>query len=228
MQFIMTPSTVLSPGVLDVRKIPRRFLSIGRSVYPREVLSTLFWRAVIERPSTRYILFLLPFVLIIVLRPGYALAMSQAPLLMLGVILLVEHYVLSVPSLEARKRLIDPADADQAMDLLGLRAREVLTRIATGRDIAAGELHLVIEQSGLMRIPPLTYLSIQREGEGFLDLDSAEREMLSEALFDTDLDERLLQRINVRDDKMDRVFTLDTTTISAHARLAAMALRTPA
>jgi hypothetical protein len=124
---------------------------------------------------------------------------------------------------EARAALIPEAEADRALDLWRVRARLILTRIAAGRGLAAGTLHLVAEQSELARIAPLTFVSVQwDEGPEVLALTGAEIALIGETLFAPGLDERLMQRVNLRDGVFLRDEGLDLRSVSAHARLAAM------
>ena len=109
---------------------------------------------------------------------------------------------------------------------LPVRLRERLTRIAAGRPDIGERLHLVVEQSPLRRITPLTMISVQVEGADrayVLDLTAEERAMLADGLFDEVLPETLLLRINLTENEFLRSSALDPATISAHARLLAMA-----
>lgn len=226
MLMIASRATVLNRAWLETRRVPKRLLDLGVVLYPRRGIGgALFWRAVFEKALPRYLVALAPFPLILLVRPDLALGMSQAPLPMFAVVLFVETYVLAIPNREARRRLIAPAEAARALDRLGVRAREVLARIAARRGLAEGTLHLVVEQSGLARVPPLTVVSVQAEGPepGFLDLDAAERAMLEGELFAEGLSERLLHRVNLAENVQFRSFAFDARGVSAHARLAAMA-----
>jgi hypothetical protein len=85
----------------------------------------------------------------------------------------------------------------------------------------------VVEQSELARLPPLTYVSVQSEGEQagtgpeVLSLDAAERAILHEELFRGDLTEGLLHRIGQSRGESLHEVALDARGVSAHARLAA-------
>ena len=225
MLLIVTPGTVSNARSLKGKTVPRRLLSLGRCAYPRGgPLTGLFWRTVFEKSLPRYVVTLLPFPIAAILRPEWALMLSQAPLPMFGLVLIIETYVLSVSGPDARKRLIDPAEAERGLDLLKIRARDALTKIAVGRAMTLGTLHLVIEQSGLLRVPPLTYASVQTDEApgGFVELTDTEQDLLAKTLFDEDLDEHRLRRINVMQNTQVRNFDLDVCEISAHARLAAL------
>ncbi len=225
MLLILAPSNVAFPGNLSIQTVPRRFLTLGRRVYPRRVLGGLFWRTVFEAPVARYMVALSIFPIALLFRPEWALPISLAPVPMAMFVMVFESYVLSVPSRAARRALIDPVEADRGLDLLHVRANEVLTRIAAGRKLTEGTLHLVIEQSELLRIPPLTYVSVQQDGPepAFLDLDDDEQTQIRSTLFDGDLDERKLRLISVAQNTPIRTFALEAGSVSAHARLAALA-----
>jgi hypothetical protein len=57
-----------------------------------------------------------------------------------------------------------------------VRGAAVLSRIAAGRGMTQGELHLAVEQSELARVAPLTVVSVQLAGPPaeVLDLTDAE------------------------------------------------------
>ena len=98
----------------------------------------------------------------------------------------------------------------------------MLARVAATRGMRVGQLHLVVEQSELGRLPPLTYVSVQSEdGPEVVALDPSERAQIAAALFQPPLDERLLHRINQAEDVFLRDVVLDARQVSAHARLAA-------
>ncbi|QUJ77917.1 hypothetical protein KDD17_01270 [Sulfitobacter albidus] len=218
---VVTHRTLRNPAILKVRQLPRKFF--GRvTVWPRtRVGFWLYLRLIIEFQALRYALTLLPLILIGLSWNAMALPMAQAPILMVAMIWLVEMRLLRVPKAR-RARLIDAAAADRGLDLLRLQARAALTRIAAGRDMKRGELHLVIEQSELWRLPPLTYVSVQSEdGPKVIALSVEECAILREELFKAPLSERLLQRINQSQGVFLRDVTFDARGVSAHARLAA-------
>ena len=82
---------------------------------------------------------------------------------------------------------------------------------------------MVIEQSELARIAPLTLVSVQTDQPGprLLALDEGDRAVLREGLFDADLTERDLLAVNHRDDLYIRDIAQEARAVSAHARLAA-------
>ena len=231
MILIVTPSTLRNPGVLAARRVPRQFLGRGLGPVPRGApASRVFWRLVFDQALARYCLALAPFPLAMLVWPDLALGISQAPLLMILIVLFIESSVLSYPS-PAQRRALLPEDAvARGLDTLNARARAALTKIAAGRGMADGALTLVVEQSALARVPVLTLVSVQAAPEDgaeapvCLDLDTAERAHLA-ALFDDALSEAALHRINLRENTFLRSHTLEAAGLSAHARLAAMARR---
>ena len=85
----------------------------------------------------------------------------------------------------------------------------------------------MVEQSELARVTPLTFLSVQLEGAAvpYLALDEQERRLLETGLFDDELSEERLLRINIRENDFLRSTMLEAASVSAHARLAAMMAR---
>lgn len=226
MIFVVTPDTVVGRRTLETSYVPRKLLSLGAMVYPRgRWFSKLFWRIVFEKSLTRYVIALLPFPLMMLARPDWALALSQAPLAMFGFVLIVETYVLTVSDRDKRRALATEVEIARVADLLQLRARQVLARVAAARGMTRGELHLMIEQSGLVRVPQLTFASVQIGGEspGFLRLSTEEQAELRDTLFDADLTEEGLQRASLAQNKLDWSLSFDPSAVSAHERLAAMA-----
>jgi hypothetical protein len=221
---ILTHDTVRNPDILEVRQLPRKFF--GRVVVlPKGGVGPgLALRMIAEFQLLRYTLALAPFVIVGILWRDTAMPLAQAPLFMLLLIWLVEDRLLR-PSPKRRKRLINAADAERGLDLLRVQGRRALTRIAALRGQRAGELRLVVEQSELSALPPLTYVTVQAEtgphGAEVLSLDAEERAVLREELFRPPLDERLLQRINGAENVFIREVKLDARGVSAHARLAA-------
>jgi len=219
--FVVTRDTVLNPSALQMRSLPRRFL--GRvTLWPARAGAGLWLRVVLEVEIWRYLLALAPFAVAAVVWPDYAIGIAQAPLPMLIVLYLVEIRVLRVPR-ERRAALMERAEIDRGLDLLRTRAVQILTRIAAGRGIAEGALHLVIEQSDMWRVPPLTYVSVQSEaGPAILDLVPEERALIADTLFQPPLTEARLLRLNVADGTHLRDIAFEAGRVSAHARLAAL------
>ncbi len=120
-------------------------------------------------------------------------------------------------------------EAARTLDLLRARGRPILVRIAAARTLAPGRLHLVVEQSELARIAPLTYVSVQHDpDEGrpvILSLDSSEKELIGNDLFSGGLSERALYLANFHLGETLRMVSIETQAVSAHARLAAMMAR---
>ena len=112
----------------------------------------------------------------------------------------------------------------ERLDLLRFRATAVLTRIAARHPDRAGLLHLVVEQSELARVTPLTLVSVQTDtpGPALLDLDPADRAIIVEGLFTEGLTERDLHLANMRENVFVRDVAFDTRGVSAHARLSAL------
>jgi len=221
--FIVTPDTVWNPAALETRSVPKRML--GRiSVLPRHGGTVSLWaRLVFEVQVLRFSTALAPFVVAMLLWPRFALPIAQAPLAMILVVGVVEMWVLAVPK-DKRAGLIGADAAAAGLDALRFRAMALLTRIAAQNAMAEGELTLVVEQSGIARVTPLTLVSVQRGGAdpAVLALTQAQRKMIRDTLFDATLTERLLQTINQRDHEFIRTATLDARSISAHARMAAL------
>jgi len=221
MMLIVTLDTVRNPEALKVRQLPRRFFKRVTLIPRGRVSVGLALRIMAEFQVLRYMLPLLPVVAIGLIWTNTALALSQAPLLMFLLIWWVEMRLLRVPA-GRRRALIDPDAAARGLDLLEVRGRAVLARVAATRGMRVGQLHLVVEQSELGRLPPLTYVSVQSEdGPEVVALDPSERAQIAAALFQPPLDERLLHRINQAEDVFLRDVVLDARQVSAHARLAA-------
>ncbi len=201
--------------------LPRKFL--GRvTLWPRRGALGLWLRVIFEMEFLRYLIALSPFVFAMLIWRDYALAIAQAPIPMLILIYLVEARLLRAgPS--RRSRLVSPDDADRGLDLLRARARTILTRIAAGRGLVSGRLHLVIEQSDLLRVPPLSLVSVQTEdGPALLPLTPPERALIAKTLFAPPLTERALQHIGLARKIEVHDLTLEAAQVSAHARLAAL------
>lgn len=223
--FILTPETIWNPHVLEMRQVPRRVF--GRvMIFPRRDAGTGLWlRLIFEMEVLRYLLALVPFLLAAAMYPRYAGAIAQAPLPMLIVIYFLEVKVLRLPQAKARA-LASEAEVERGLDLLRVRAVAVLSKIAAGKGLLEGRLHLVVEQSEIWRMPPLTLVSVQSEagpksGPEVLALTAAERGILA-GLFDEAFSERDLLRINLASKECLRDVGFDVRGVSAHARLAAL------
>lgn len=228
MLFVLTPASLANPGALRTDRIPKQALGRGFAIRPRGAFaSKAFWRLVFEQSLTRYVIALAPFPIAMLVWPRLALPISQAPVLMFGIVLFIESNVLSVPTPDKRRALIDPAEAARGLDLLRERGRAILTRVVARRGLTEGVLHLVVEQSAMARVAPFTLVSLQFQGEKaeVLELDPEEARLLRETLFDEALTERLLQTINLAENRFIRDVPLEARGVSAHARLAALADR---
>ncbi|MCC5985822.1 MAG: hypothetical protein JJU42_15815 [Rhodobacteraceae bacterium] len=219
--FILSPDTVANRAALRINWVPRRFL--GRTaVWPRAGSARLWARLIFEMEFLRYLIALSPFVIAMLIWRDYALAIAQAPIPMLILIFVVEARLLRA-SPARRAKLVSEDEADRGLDLLRTRARRILTRIAAGRGVQSGRLHLVIEQSDLLRVPVLTLVSVQSEdGPELLTLDAKERAMIAGTLFAAPLTERVLQRIGLTRKIEVHDLTFEPSQTSGHARLAAM------
>lgn len=220
---IMAPTTVWNPSALDTRRVPKKML--GRiAILPRRGAGMRQrLRIAFENQPLRFTAALSPFVAAMFIWPESALPISQAPLAMLLLVGLVEMQLLRL-SPKRRDRITSEEAAARTLDALRFRATRLLSRIAARRGLAEGDLHLVVEQSELARVPPLTLVSVQASAPRahLLDLDAEERSMLSEHLFGDGLTEAGLQRANQREGVFVRDIAFEPASVSAHARLAAM------
>ena len=147
--------------------------------------------------------------------------MAQAPVLMIFMIWFVEMRILRVSKVR-RPKLMEGAQAERMIDLLRVQSRAALTQIAAAREMKRGELHLVVEQSELWRLAPLTFVSVQSdEGPEVVRLSTTEQEIITQTLFQPPLTEKVLQRVNQSQGIFLRDITFDARGVSAHARLAA-------
>lgn len=226
MIFVVTPQTVSNPRALRGGTPPRKILDGLQTVYPRGgIFSPVFWRLVPEYQILRYSVALSPFPIAMLIWPELALPISGAPLLMFLLVIWVESNLLTISDKSRRLKLMDDASVARGLDLFAQRGRAILTRIAAGRGMETGELLLVVEQTAMAPVPPLTFVSVQAAVEGgpVLDLDEAERALIADTLFDDALPERHFHRINLRENVFLRSVALEARSISAHARMAALA-----
>ncbi|MDG4647745.1 hypothetical protein P6F26_04770 [Roseibacterium sp. SDUM158017] len=218
---VVAPDTIANAGVLETRSLPKKFL--GRvQLVPRGAGIGLWARFVVEMQFVRYMAALIPFMIIPFMSYDLALPVTQAPLAMLVVIAVIELKVLRL-SKAGRERLVSEDEAARRVDAFAFRARGALRRIAARREMSEGEITLVLEQSELARVAPLTLVSVQSATPEphVLDLDAAERAILHETLFDDELTERMLHAANLRDDTAIREVRIESRSVSAHSRLAA-------
>ncbi|WP_102109761.1 hypothetical protein [Oceaniglobus roseus] len=221
---IIAPNTVWNPAALETKSVPKRML--GRiAILPRRDATFRHWlRILFEGQMLRFSAALTPFVAAMLIWPRFALPIAQAPLAMILVVGLVELKMLRM-SPEARQRLMTAEDAHRGIDALRFAALGVLNRLAARKGIAAGELTLVIEQSDLARVTPLTLVSLQRREPlpEVLPLDAGDRAIIAEHLFGPHLSEEQLLAINLHQNDFLRAVTLEARSVSAHARMAAFA-----
>lgn len=218
---ILTHATMWNPGVLETRSLPKKFL--GRvAVIPLRAGVPTWARLLVEMQLLRFLVTLLPFAVTPMMSRDLAVPVMQAPALMLILVLLVEMKVLRLTA-KGRARLVDTDEAARRLDTLAFRARSCLRRIAARHDLQEGTLRLVVEQSELARIPPLTLVSVQGDmpEPHVLRLDAEDREVLQQGLFDAAFTERELLAVNHRDNRYLREITQEARAVSAHARLAA-------
>lgn len=223
---ILGRDTVWNPSALDIANVPRRF--IGRVwLLPRGRLGwRLRGRVIFETQLLRYLIALLPFVIAMLVWPDLALPIAQAPLVMIVAIGFVEMRLLHIPN-DRRGDLVPDETAARILDTLRFRGTAILRKVAAARDMTGGELVLVVEQSELARILPLTYVSVQTRTPRprLLDLTAAERDAVAASLFDAEMSERDLAAVNQRDKTFLRSVTFNARAVSAHARLSARLAR---
>lgn len=231
---VVTPSSLWNPGVLHRRRqVPRQLL--GRGIGPLAWgggFGGLFWRLVFEYPLLRFTAALAPFPAAALIWPQLAFPLSQAPVALFLMVLFVEQSVLSLSTRERRQKVMDDAERARTMDLWNERGRLALTRLAAARGLQSGEIALVVEQSLIYRVPPLTLISVQDMQDDtrvFMELTPAERADLCQTLLADGLSEARLYRMSLASNQGLHAVTLEPAGISAHARLAARARnRTPA
>ena len=217
---IITDATITNRGILETRSLPRKFL--GRvQILPRGAGPGTWLRLLIEVQFLRYILTLMPFLAVPMMSRDMAVPVMQAPLIMVMLVAGIEMKVLRL-SKPARTRAVTEDEAARRLDTLAFRARACLRRIAARQDLSQGTLQLVVEQSELARVPPLTLVSVQTDWPSprLLSLDAEDRAALAD-LFGGDLTERDLLAVNQRSDLYLRSIAQEARAVSAHARLAA-------
>ncbi len=225
--FVLSPDTVWNPSLLNFPTAPRKILERGMILPRRDVSWGFIGRAIFESQVLRFLIAVLPFGIAALIWPAAALPISQAPVLMLMTIGIVELRVLRIPR-EKRAQMTTEAEAARALDTLNFRGRRILAQLAARRGLQAGTIYLVVEQSDMVRVPPMTIASIQLdEGKSrLLPLDAEERAIVRDGLFDDDFTERHLFLANQREGVSFRSVSFEARGVSAHARLAAF-LDTP-
>lgn len=218
---VVTQATIANRGALETRSLPKKFL--GRAVLvPRGARLGHWLRLAVEFQALRYMVALAPFAVVPLMNRDLALPVMQAPALMVVVVALFELKLLRRPK-AARLAAISADEAARRLDTLAFRARACLRRIAARHDLREGQLRLVVEQSELDRIPPLTLVSVQTETPKphLLVLDAEDRAILLDGLFDAAFSERDLLAVNHRENQYIRDIAQEVRAVSAHARLAA-------
>lgn len=220
MIFVLAPSTILNRWTLKAPRLPKLMLAEAGRPWPRRlVLSSAFWRMTAESPILRNAAVVAPIPAAIMGAPDLVTASLALSPILLFLMLFAEGNVVPV-----RARAGEADNADRVLDLLRLRGRLALTRIAAGRGILQGRLTLVVEQSTLARLPPITLVSVKSAADNnVIDLTRDEQKVLRDGLFGEGLDEGALKRVNLLQKTPVREITLDVASISAHARLAGMA-----
>ncbi|MEM6588402.1 MAG: hypothetical protein AAF641_08150 [Pseudomonadota bacterium] len=220
--FVLSPDTVWNPSVLDFPTAPRKILERRMILPRRDVTWGFVFRAIFESQILRFVIALLPFGIAAVIWPGAALPISQAPVVMLAAIGIIELRVLRIPR-DKRKEMTTKAEAARALDTLNFRGRRILAQLAAARGIETGTIFLVVEQSDMVRVPPMTIVSLQLdEGKSRLvPLTAEERAIIRKGLFDEDFTESHLFLANQREGVSFRSVAFEARGVSAHARLAA-------
>jgi hypothetical protein len=221
--FIVSPSTLWNAHALQMQSAPKRMLRRITLLPKNRISARLLLRLIFEVQILRYLVPLLPFIAGMFIWPDLALPISQAPIPMMIVIAMFETRVLSIKR-EKRETLISDGDMARGEDALTFNAKRILARIAAGRNLRSEELLLVVEQSIMARVPPLTLVSVQEAAPTprVLDLDEAEMQLLEETLFDAEFTEKVLHRITLRQNENLRYVRFDAASLSAHARMAAL------
>ena len=220
---VLTPETVWNRGSLEFSTAPRKILERGMILPRREFTWRLLARIILENQVIRFSTALLPFVVAMLIWRDLALPISQAPVLMFLVVGLVEMKVLHIPR-DKRDHVTTEDAAARALDMLAYRGRRILAQIAATRSVQTGVLYLVVEQSELARVPPLTVVSVQADHgtPRLVPLSAAEREIVRHGLFDAEFTEQHLLKANLRDGVGIRSVAFEARGVSAHARLAAL------
>lgn len=224
--FVLTPETVMNPAALKTGSVPRKHLHRVAILPRREGGLGLTLRLIAENEPLRYILALTPFIAPMLIWQDMALPISQAPLLMIMLVGFIELRVLRIPK-HKREKVTSETAAAQTLDTLAFRARQVLAQIAARRPETEGEMMLVVEQSELAGIAPLTLVSVQtaHPRPRVIDLDAEDRAVIRAGLFVEGFTERALHKANIRQNEFLRSIAFDLRGVSGHARLDALLAR---
>lgn len=220
--FVLSPDTVWNPAILGFSTAPRKILERGLILPRRDVTWGFIARMIFESQVLRFLIACLPFGVAAIIWPAAALPISQAPVVMLMTIGIVELRLLRIPR-EKRAQMTTEVEAARALDSLHFRGRRILAQLAARQGIEKGTIYLVIEQSDMVRVPPLTIASVQRDhGKSRLvPLTAEERAVIRDGLFDDEFTERHLFLANQREGVSFRSVAFEARGVSAHARLAA-------
>ncbi|MEO1640228.1 MAG: hypothetical protein AAFU41_13395 [Pseudomonadota bacterium] len=220
--FVLAPETVWNPSILKFPTAPRKILQRGLVLPRRDVSAGLALRMMCESFALRCTIILLPFVFAGLIWPDLALPLAQAPIAMIFLIWLVESRLLRIKP-DKREEIVSEADAARALDTLQFRGRRILAELAARRGIEAGTIYLVVEQSDMMRLPPMTLASLQLDSgkSRLVPLTAEERAIIRDSLFDAEFTERNLFLANQREGISFRSVAFEARGVSAHARLAA-------
>jgi hypothetical protein len=225
MVYVVTPSAVLRPGALAGRRAPRPLLPAGLALAPRtRPLGREARRLLFQHALARYVAALLPFPIAMIIWPELALPISQAPLLMLILVLFIETSVLSIGSPEKRRALAPRDEIARVGDLLRTRARDrsphrrrprPRLRNPPPRRRTVGDGARPALQPRLAAIRDGRGPRHRRRGAGPPRRLAVRRRP----------DRAAPARRQPRHRHLHAATSLDTRTVSAHARLAAMAAR---
>ncbi|MEL7343400.1 MAG: hypothetical protein AAFN59_00890 [Pseudomonadota bacterium] len=220
--FVLSPEVVWNPGILKFPSAPRKILERGMVLPRRDASWGFVARVIFESQLLRFLLTLLPFGLAAIIWPSMALPISSAPIAMLIAIGFVELRLIRIPR-HKRAAITTEDAAARTLDTLQFRGRRILGKLAAQKGIQSGSLFLVVEQSDIARLPPLTVASVQMD-EGkyrLMALSDEDRRIIREGLFDDTFTERDLLRANLREGISMRSVSFDARGVSAHGRLAA-------
>lgn len=221
--FVLSEATVRNPRALKTGSVPRKHIK-RITIRPRiEASLGLRLRLIAESEPLRFTIALTPFIAAMFIWQDLALPISQAPLAMIVVVGFFELRILRL-SAKQREQVTTSDAAARTLDTLAFRGRAILTRIAAKHGWTEGELLLVVEQSELAFLTPLTLVSVQtaQGGPHLLALDAEERAMIRNALFDDTFTIRDLHKANLRENTFLRSIAFDARGVSGHARLAAI------
>ena len=220
--FVLSHDTVWNPGLLKIPNAPRKIMQRGTILPRRDVTWGFIGRTIFENQALRFLVPLLPFCIAALIWPALALPFSGSPTVMLIIIAIIEMRVLRIPR-HKRADITTEAEATRALDTLNFRGRRILAELAAKRGIQTGAVYLVVEQSDIARVTPMTVVSVQLDQgkERLMNLTAEERAMIRDQLFDAEFKETDLLLANLREGVHFRTVSFEARGVSAHARLAA-------